>query len=123
MDSTGRQAGRRSPAGLALMMETAMSWPHDAPDQPPWYPYTVDFCRSKCWALNIRCAGCARHTVWSCERQAALPQALTLAALAKSAACTACGHVGADVYLTQDHGAAQAANTARIAAAEAARRI
>jgi len=83
--------------------------------------FTVDLCRSKCWQVHICCEACRREVVWRSDKLAGLPQALTLGALANSAKCE-CGHVGAIVSTRQDHGATQAADAARNAATDLARR-
>ncbi|WP_374572481.1 hypothetical protein [Phenylobacterium sp.] len=82
--------------------------------------HTVAMCLAKHWQAHIRCLSCDRKVVWRAAELARLPGRLTLNALARAACCNACGGVGADIALTQDHDATRAADMARIAAKAAA---
>jgi hypothetical protein len=88
---------------------------------PPPREQTIGLCVDKLWMVNLTCKGCGRRVVWSGERLRSLPRRLTLSALARSGECTACGHVGATVWPTQDRGAAHLRDLARLAAEDAKR--
>lgn len=104
---------------MALTMEVVLVSPAPVPRSD--LNHTVATCLAKHWQAHIYCLGCRRKVVWRSVELSRLPRRLTINALARAAECTDCGHVGADITLTQDVMARREADMARLEARERAR--
>lgn len=71
---------------------------------------TIGDCLDAFEQVHLLCRGCGRWTAWRAPDLVHRPRALSLAALSRQAACTACGHVGAGVRVQPDPLAQRAAD-------------